>query len=387
MGLSVAIDAFRLVAEPLTSGAVYASELARSLSILPEIERIYLLVPRKPGSDFIYADLLGLEKIEFVWPINEVFPERNFRSQSYWIQWVILHLVRTQLRSIDYYIAPYHHPPVLLRRKTNVITVIHDLCGLRTDCGYAKSKKAFYEHLFMLIIAWIGSGLLIPISKYTQEQLKKTFPFFGSRISNVVYNGVSARTVDSSVLTKILRKYDLTQKDYFLGFGTPGLRKGFDLTLGAYKLYRDLGGKTWLVLIIQGQQRGVLNDLIQTQDLRDVIVVADIDAIERDALYKGAQALLFPSRCEGFGYPLVEAMRQGCPPIAYQEGAASEIIGSILPLLKKLDIREIVEYMVALKSLDSAKRSDLAGHLIDRSLLFTTNNFGRDFLEAMKTVR
>ncbi len=53
------------------------------------------------------------------------------------------------------------------------------------------------------------------------------------------------------------------------------------------------------------------------------------------ALYRKAEALLFPSLYEGYGLPPVEAMRQGCPVISSDGGSLPEIVGKggiVLPL-------------------------------------------------------
>ena len=116
-------------------------------------------------------------------------------------------------------------------------------------------------------------------------------------------------------------------------------------------------------------------------------MVSDIESGERDALYRGAVALLFPSRCEGFGYPVVEAMRQGCPPIARHDSPAAEILGCDFPLLKSLNAGEIVNYMSKYEHLDCGSRLRLRERLIARSLLFEGDNFGLHFLGAMKGSR
>jgi glycosyltransferase involved in cell wall biosynthesis len=46
------------------------------------------------------------------------------------------------------------------------------------------------------------------------------------------------------------------------------------------------------------------------------------------ALYGGAEAFCFPSRFEGFGIPLVEAMASGCPVISSSASCMPEIVGT-----------------------------------------------------------
>jgi mannosyltransferase len=137
------------------------------------------------------------------------------------------------------------------------------------------------------------------------------------------------------------------------------------------------------MLIVANQARIGVQKMIQKQRLEDVVMVSNIESLERDALYQGALALLFPSRGEGFGYPVVEAMRQGCPPIVWQEGPAMEIVASTVPLLTNLASEEIVAQMSTYESLNSESQAELAERLIKRSFLFNEKNFGQSFFEAM----
>src|SRR5262249_36602440 len=157
--------------------------------------------------------------------------------------------------------------------------------------------------------------------------------------------------IDSRLVQDVRQKYSLSQKRYFIAFGATGPRKALDLTLGATLLYRKQGGQASLVLIVGREHRVAVHQLVSEMKLNDVFMLSDLDSVERDSLYKGASALLFPSRCEGFGYPLVEAMRQGCPPIAWIEGPAKEIVGSVSPLVAHLEAREIAAKMSFFESL------------------------------------
>ena len=86
-----------------------------------------------------------------------------------------------------------------------------------------------------------------------------------------------------------------------------------------------------LRLVFAGPDRGLEADLRETarrHGLDDRVEFAGHVPLDRlAALYRGAQALLFPSRYEGFGLPALEAMASGTPVVATRSSSIPEVTG------------------------------------------------------------
>jgi glycosyltransferase involved in cell wall biosynthesis len=116
-----------------------------------------------------------------------------------------------------------------------------------------------------------------------------------------------------------------------LGIAAPG----YALLFGSTKAYKNnavvfeafaKSALDPLRLVVVGPNRAALEAAGLKPPTDAVFAGACCDPALR-ALYESAEALLFPSRTEGFGLPPVEAMLCGCPVIAAPCGAVPEICG------------------------------------------------------------
>ena len=87
-------------------------------------------------------------------------------------------------------------------------------------------------------------------------------------------------------------------------------------------------------------------------------------------LYRAATALVYPTRFEGFGLPLLEAMSVGCPVIASNTTAIPEVVGDNGILLEPDDLEGWTETMEKVLN-DSALRAELASRGQRRAADFT----------------
>jgi glycosyltransferase involved in cell wall biosynthesis len=68
-----------------------------------------------------------------------------------------------------------------------------------------------------------------------------------------------------------------------------------------------------------------------------------VDDVDLPALYSGALAFVFPSLCEGFGLPPLEAMACGTPVVVSNTSSLPEICGDAAVLVEPLDVDSIAD--------------------------------------------
>jgi len=100
------------------------------------------------------------------------------------------------------------------------------------------------------------------------------------------------------------------------------------------------------------------------------------------SLYRGAQALIFPSLYEGFGLPILESMACGTPVVTSNITAMPETAGGAALLVDPTSADEIAEAMNRVVT-DTSLRRQLRDKGLRRATLFQWKNVGARVREAL----
>jgi glycosyltransferase involved in cell wall biosynthesis len=263
-------------------------------------------------------------------------------SESEWVQRRLLKQAIDE--RIDVLICEYHEVPLFSPRRIAVVPIIHDLCGLSADSGYRLLGRARWRHYWRLWTAARRADGLLYVSHATRNAFVKAFPECRQRPCAEIPWFLDGNTTHSEpVRSSVESPRDLP---YFLAFGYPGRRKGTDLLAHAFGTYRTLGGKNRLVVMLSGLSVSAAEAMF-ADTRQHVSFIANVNDTERDLLLEGARALLFPSRCEGFGLPLLEALERGTWSLAFEETPATEILVDASLLARWADPADFADRMIA----------------------------------------
>jgi glycosyltransferase involved in cell wall biosynthesis len=108
-----------------------------------------------------------------------------------------------------------------------------------------------------------------------------------------------------------------------------------------YRAYLALARRDGLappaLWMISPPPRPALRTLLQhLPEGGEVKFFSGLDTLALEALYSHAEALLFPSLAEGFGWPIVEALACGCPVITTAQAPMNEVGGDVVDYLPRL---------------------------------------------------
>lgn len=193
-------------------------------------------------------------------------------------------------------------------------------------------------------------------------------------------------TLNEDRRDELLAKYGLRR--FIMYTGGIDHRKNIERLIEAYaRLPAGLVATLQLAIVckVHPQEKQRLGELARSLGLNeDRLVLTDfIPDDDLVALYNTCDLFVFPSWCEGFGLPALEAMQCGAPVIAADASSLPEVVGRKDALFNPLDVDSIAAKMgQALE--DHAFRDDLRLHGVQRASGFTWNESARRALEAME---
>ena len=258
----------------------------------------------------------------------------------------------------DVVFVPSHVLPVGLR--VPAVATIHDLGHRRERAAYRPTTWWYLELMTRSMAR--RARRLIAVSKSTAEDLQRYYRVPAERIV-VVYSGIDARMSPPApeAVRAVLDRYQLPDQ-YYLYLGRNHPRKNLGMLRRAFADARRRGLQASLVLAGPGHQASAAGDGVR--------LLPYIPAGDLPALYAGALALTLPSRFEGFGFPVLEAMRCGTAVIASDAGALPEIVSSAGILLSPDDAGAWSQAMLELaRDVELQRRLIVAG--LNRSAGFT----------------
>ena len=308
-----------------------------------------LVVPRGCASGL---DLAAIQVIEDDQPASQK-----------WEQWRLPRLAAGGLLVNLANLAPIAHWPK--------VTMLHDAQFLRPDSSYPWRQRLGYRLLTPLMSR--SSAEVLTVSAFSGQELRRG-GVVGARGSRVLHNGAD-HILEIAADPAVLGRLSLAPRGYALMFGSPKAYKNNAVVFDAFAN----GAAGALRLVIVGPPRAALEAAGLTPPA-DAVFAGGCDDAALRALYENAEALLFPSRTEGFGLPPVEAMLCGCPVIAAPCGAVPEICGDAA---RYADPDDPAAWRAALGALQAAPRAGVVATGKARAARYTWANAGQGLFDLL----
>lgn len=214
------------------------------------------------------------------------------------------------------------------------VTTVYDFIHNYYSSFY---KKTIHNNLKYNAIK--RSKGVICISKNTYNDLQKFCPTKPNQKAEVIYVGVSddyfpIKQFSENQLTFL--KNNHIEDAFLLFIGGRTNYKNFDFVASVLNENKDLK----LVVVGGGAFTEQEIKLFSKEALERVRFIGSANNDELNVLFNSATALIYPSSYEGFGIPVVEAMRAGCPVIGLDNATIREVAENSAILLKNLNISD-----------------------------------------------
>lgn len=274
----------------------------------------------------------------------EDFRPRIFSLAEQWAP------IAGRYRHIDLLWSPQYNLPLLYNGR--LVVTIHDLCQVAHPETLGSELQRRYAR-FLLSQVVKRTDAVLCVSEFTASETRK---YLHADRNKIV---VAYPPLGESITASAGLKRD-PGCSYFLAVGNVKKHKNIPRLIAAYNSIRD---KVSHDLVIVGSREGFRNSetaldidsLIRDSRIRFTGYVTDE---ELKSWYRNAIALVFPSYYEGFGYPLVEAMAQGCPIVCSNVASLPEVAGDAAVFFDPFAVEEIASSMLRIAS-DEATRNAL----------------------------
>lgn len=243
------------------------------------------------------------------------------------------------------------------------IVTIHDLIFLRFPKYYHLIDRKIYKYKFRK--ACENSDKIIAISECTKRDIIQYFNISPDKIE-VVYQGCDtsfALPASEEKKREVRRDYRLPEH-YILNVGSIEERKNVLLAVKAMAMLPK-----HIQMVIIGKRTKYTEEIeeyVNGHGLRErVHILSNVPFDDLPAFYQLADIFVYPSRFEGFGIPIIEALNSGTPVIAATGSCLEEAGGPDSIYVDPDDVQGLANAFKLIYS-DSAKRKEM----IEKGLVF-----------------
>lgn len=327
----------------------YIEGLVKSLSKQSGNTTMYFLYYQAPllnaGKTFFEFEASNVHMRPVRFPSNWM----NERPRLWWDYYLPFVLERDK---IDVFHGPNHFIPS--RGKFKKVVTIHDIAYFFMEV-HGKGMDAVLKDWTLKSFA--SADKVISVSKSTANDCIENG--LEPSKSVTIYQGYESSfeflKLDDADVAKTVDELKLP-KSCILFLGSMQPRKNVSLLVNAFALISSQIESTLVLAGGPGSSQVELEVLIKENDLNErVIFTGYVSDEQRAALYQHCEIFVYPSKYEGFGLVLLEAMSFGIPVVTCNNSSLPEVVGDAGIMIKDNDIKALSETLLRLLENDDLK--------------------------------
>ncbi|MBI3307215.1 MAG: glycosyltransferase family 4 protein [Candidatus Omnitrophica bacterium] len=302
------------------------------------------------------------------------------------LRWENMELPRKARKDrLDLLHIPAFAPPVF--KPCKIVVTVHDLIGMICPNQLGWPSRCYWG-------TWLPQAVrradfIIADSECTKRDLMGRLRVAEEKIRVIYPSGHEGFSphVSAESLQALREQFGIPEK-YFLCVGTLEPRKNLIRVLKAFAQFLQKKSSDFRLVIVGSKDfaHGEMFKKLLAQTAlapERVIFTGYIPQSHLNALYAGAQALIFPSLYEGFGIPILEAMACGTPVLTSTVSSLPEVAGNAAYLVDPLNTDAIAQGITEL-SKNEQLRSELRQKGFEQIKRFSWKETARQTLEVYK---
>lgn len=369
--MRIAINTRFLLPSKMEGFGWYAYEISKRLvENHPEVEFIFFF-DRAYDEKFIFADN--------VTPVVLSPQARHPILFKIWFDFSIKRALKKYQPDV------FFSPDGYLCLKTDVpqIPVIHDINFEHHPEDLPKSARNYLQKYFPKFAR--KAAQVITVSNYSKSDICSTYDIESSKV-HAIWNGASDVFCPISRAEQLTVREKYTNgKEYFLFVGALHPRKNLKRLLKAYEGLVQAKPSTDIQLVIVGEElwKNASFSLEISDALKSRIhFTGHVQLADLAQIMASAFAFTFVPYFEGFGIPLVEAMKCGTPILSGNLTSLPEVAEDAAIYCNPLDVNDIQRQLIELVENESLRQT-LSAKALERSKCFSWDTAAEQVWEVI----
>jgi len=278
------------------------------------------------------------------------------------------------------------------KKKVPSVLTVHDVIPFtfREAMGLLRNLFLYKPGIKM---ACRLNDMIATVSEFSKQDISKKVGVSLDKI-RVMLNGLrETNPRDTSGEEELKKKFDINE-DFVLNVGGIHERKNIVRLIHAFARLTNNKGYSGKLLITgsvsgapyQEKMKKICDVAVRETGMENKIIFTGfISEKELDSLFTMADFLIYPSLYEGFGIPILEAMKAGLPVITSNITGMAEVAGDAAYLINPENIDEMTSAMSELLK-NNKLREEMKQKGIERARSYTWQNVSERYLKLYKEI-
>jgi len=269
--------------------------------------------------------------------------------------------------------------------KSPILITCHDVIAIRGSLGEKVDCKSSRLGVYLqeMVVAGLRHAEYVVCASYaTCTGLKRILPYRSDKF-NVIQNGLNHEY--KKIQPREEEAKTNTSSSYILNVSSSLPRKN---RISVLRIFNQVKQVKDVQLVLAGEKLSEEEaTLMQSLNIDEGVRVVESPSTENlEKLYNAASLLLFPSKQEGFGWPIIEAQSCGCPVVASTIEPFIEIASGSSILISVEDEPGMAKAVVDVIENDALRDSLISNGLDNVQRHFTKERMVGEYLELYKRI-